>query len=71
MADSPKRAVEERTFRWKYKSESDAKRARKEKERLRQLSRINIGDQAGRWCAIKSELGVQTHAAFAKLLLDR
>ncbi|XP_013879100.1 uncharacterized protein LOC106528473 [Austrofundulus limnaeus] len=70
MAESARR-VREKTFRWKYKSESDAKRARKEKERLRQLSRINIGNQAGRWSAIKTELGIKSHAAFAKLLLDR
>uniref|UniRef100_A0A3Q3AZS1 Uncharacterized protein n=1 Tax=Kryptolebias marmoratus TaxID=37003 RepID=A0A3Q3AZS1_KRYMA len=49
--------------------ESDAKRARKEKERLRQLSRINIGDQAGRWCAVKTELGIQTLGFFLQVFL--
>lgn len=63
--------ISEKTFRWKYKTESAAKHARKQKDRVRQLSRINIGDQAERWKDVKTELGVQTNEAFAKLLLDR
>lgn len=71
MGESDKLSISEKTFRWKYKNGSAAKPKRKEKDRDRQLFKINIRDQAGQWNTIKTELDIQTHAAFAKSLLDR
>lgn len=71
MAEADDVRISERTFRWKYKTESAAKRARREQDRARQTSRINTGNQAERWRDVKTELGLETNAAFAKLLLDR
>lgn len=53
MAETEKFRVEEKMFRWKYETESAAKR-----ERLRRLSKINIGDQADRWSAKMTKLSI-------------
>ncbi len=54
----------------KYASLSSSKRARQEKEKARQMSRIAIGDQAIRWKTVKQQENVTSNAKFAQMLLD-
>lgn len=54
----------------KYATWSASKRAKQEREKQRALSRVNLGDQWGRWREIMKRLEVKSHAKFAAILLD-
>ena len=55
----------------KYEGVSESLEARKEEDRKRVTSRINIGENIQEWIEIKEKLGCSTHAVVAKVLLDR
>ena len=54
----------------KYKTEAERKRDRKELDRIRWKSRINIGKEQSRWESLREELDVKLHKEVAKVLLD-
>ena len=55
----------------KYECIYDSLEARKIEDRKRVTSRINIGENITKWIEIKEKLGCSTHAAVAKVLLER
>ena len=55
----------------KYDSIIENLKARKDQDRIRAASKINIGKNITEWTKIKVELGLKTNAAVAALLIER
>ena len=55
----------------KYGSESAAKKAKKENDAQRSVTRVSIMNEWDRWHRLKVELKLKSDAQLAQLLLDR
>ena len=67
MADSPSK---KRKYVF-HKTISAKKRAKKERDRTRMLSRVVVGAQIERWRDVKRRLGLASDEDVALFLLDR
>lgn len=55
----------------RFATDDERKKARLESQQNRAKSRIHLGDQYGRWVALKETLQLQSHECVAEFLLDK